>query len=168
MQLHLFIIGMVVKGALSSLITVPENLRLVVQIQRHGNRASSQIFNHLIEEGHEDKNFEEGRALHYETAVPQLQKLSKHSRKKYGDAFDFNVTDLRQWNQFFKATSTNTDRTLESARITLEHLFPNVPSDDLMRHLEVRDAEGDLSTHLGKKNCKLYAEMKRRATESEG
>ena len=158
---------MVVKGVLAGTITNPENLRLVVQVQRHGNRGSSKVYRHLVKEGHEHENFEEGRALHYETAVPQLQKLAGYSRQKYAAAFDFNVTGVRQWSKFFRAASTDTERTLESARITLEHLFPNMQSADLMSKLEVRAPESDLSTHLGKKNCKLYDAMRLQAAQSD-
>jgi hypothetical protein len=42
------------------------DLRALIQVSRHGNRAPSHVFNHLVAKGYEDLNFalDSSRELH--------------------------------------------------------------------------------------------------------
>jgi hypothetical protein len=61
----------------------------------------------------------------------------------------------------YNIRSTDTERTIETARIQAESLFERSPE------MKVEPLEGDYEMHLDKKNCKLLKKMVNHAKNSE-
>ena len=62
---------------------------------------------------------------------------------------------------FYTIRSTDTQRTIETARIQAESLFENSPE------IKVEPLASDYEMHLDKKNCKLLKKMVNHAKNSE-
>jgi hypothetical protein len=98
--------------------SICHDLRKVLQVSRHGNRAPGTIFSHLVAEGYEDKNFPQDSDMQlHSSADAQIRSMARMIKERYGKTFSFSDAT------FYKIQSTDTSRTKETAMIQANEIF---------------------------------------------
>jgi hypothetical protein len=105
---RLFFLLASIAGFISSVgsARISDQLKLVIQLQRHGNRESLVIFNHLIKPELMHQNFKQPYNLH-PSATKQVSTVAKKLiLPRYKDVFDFNTSSVEKALSFFDPHST--------------------------------------------------------------
>lgn len=85
---------------------ISDQLKLVIQLQRHGNRESLVIFKHLVKPEHQHENFKTPYNLH-RSATSQVSKVAKKLIvPRYKDVFEFDTDSVEKALSFFDPHST--------------------------------------------------------------
>jgi len=154
-----------------------KNLKLVFQISRHGNRAPSRIFDHLVAPEHQHLNFKAGEdekeagQKHRElqpSGVKQMQLMSQEFiRSRYSQFIDFDINDAKELAEVMQIHSTATSRTIESAKVQARSLLSNLAEEEIEAMIQVAPEAEDHLLHLGTKNCNFLKRMINHAKNSE-
>ena len=127
----------------------------VIQIGRHANRNSNKIYPHLPKEKIESYVPNE---IHFPSARKQISLMtSEFIKPRYGHLIDFETSDINEFNTKFKAKASNFTRTIDTTKLQLEYLFPNLALADMA--IETKPTEIDQTIHFTKSNCNFYKDM---------
>ena len=99
--------------------------------------------------------------------MQQFKKMAEYIQLRYRNAFNFGAGTRSELDEFLRAASTNTQRTVTSTLLQLTSLFPNVDKSDLKQAITQFEEKDDHLLHLTSKNCKLMKKLRNHAKNSE-
>ena len=74
-------------------------------------------------------------------------------RPRYKDFIDFEVDNIDIWKANNYVRSTDTKRTIETAKLMVGTLFNHIDVDEMAKEFKIERLKKDQLLHLGEKNC---------------
>lgn len=135
-------------------------MKNVYVIQRHGTRASTTIFEHLIHAKHAEKNFVQPQELHVDSSTKLFRSQVENVwQPLFKNFLNLNTNDKSEWLEQVRIQSTDTDRTRGSAALLMRNLFPNISEKTIQKHLKFVPRDQDYLLYTTFKTCRLMKKL---------